>query len=137
MQPLLLDTCAAVWIAESEKLAPQALHVLNSAYEAGVPTYVSPITAWEIGLLASRNRLKLLITPQRWFARLLQTPTVQLAEMSPDLLIASSFLPGRPPRDPADRIIAATARDYGCTLMTRDRTLLDYGEQGHIRVLAC
>jgi PIN domain nuclease of toxin-antitoxin system len=52
-------------------------------------------------------------------------------------LIASSFLPGRPPRDPADRIIAATARDYGCTLMTRDRALLDYGEQGHIRVLAC
>jgi PIN domain nuclease of toxin-antitoxin system len=68
---------------------------------------------------------------------LLATPTVRLADMSPDLLIASSFLPGRPPRDPADRIIAATARDYGCTLMTRDRALLDYGEQGHIRVLAC
>jgi PIN domain nuclease of toxin-antitoxin system len=57
--------------------------------------------------------------------------------MSPDLLIAASFLPGKPPRDPADRIIAATARDYGCTLVTRDRSLLDYGEQGHVRVLAC
>jgi PIN domain nuclease of toxin-antitoxin system len=137
MQPLLLDTCAVVWITENEKLAPAALDVLSSTHEAGVPTYVSPITAWEIGMLASRDRLKLLITPQRWFGRLLQTPTVRLADMSPDLLIASSFLPGKPPRDPADRIIAATARDYGCTLMTRDRALLDYGEQGHIRVLAC
>jgi len=137
MQPLLLDTCAVVWIAENEKLAPLALDALSSTYEAGVPTYVSPITAWEIGMLASRDRLKLLITPHRWFGRLLETPTVRMADMSPDLLIASSFLPGRPPRDPADRIIAATARDYGCTLMTRDRALLDYGEQGHIRVLAC
>ncbi len=137
MQSLLLDTCAVVWIAENEKLAPQAIEVLRSTYESGMPTYISPITAWEIGMLASRERLKLLITPQRWFRRLLETPAVRLADMSPDLLIASSFLPGRPPRDPADRIIAATARDYGCTLITRDRALLDYGEQGHIRVLAC
>jgi PIN domain nuclease of toxin-antitoxin system len=62
---------------------------------------------------------------------------VQLAPMSPNLLIDSSFLPGKPPRDPADRIIAATARDHGCTLLTRDRVLLDYAKQGHIRVLAC
>jgi PIN domain nuclease of toxin-antitoxin system len=137
MQPLLLDTCAAIWIAGDEKLTPAALEVLSDTHEAGLPTYISPITAWEIGMLASRDRLKLLITPQRWFGRLLETPTVQLANMSPDLLIASSFLPGKPPRDPADRIIAATARDYGCTLITRDRALLDYGEQGHIRVLAC
>jgi PIN domain nuclease of toxin-antitoxin system len=137
MQPLLLDTCAAIWIAGEENLTPAALEVLSDTHEAGLPTYISPITAWEIGMLASRDRLKLLITPQRWFGRLLETPTVQLANMSPDLLIASSFLPGKPPRDPADRIIAATARDYGCTLITRDRALLDYGEQGHIRVLAC
>jgi len=137
MQPLLLDTCAAIWIAEDEKLTLAALDVLGDTHEAGLPTYVSPITAWEIGMLASRDRIKLLTTPQRWFLRLLEMPTVRLADISPDLLIASSFLPGRPPRDLADRIIAATARDYGCTLMTRDRALLAYGEQGHIRVLAC
>ena len=47
------------------------------------------------------------------------------------------FLPGTPPRDPADRIILATARDLGCTLITRDRALLDYGAQGHARVVGC
>jgi len=57
--------------------------------------------------------------------------------MSPDLLIASSFLPGEPPRDPADRIMLATARDLGAALVTRDRALLDYGGQGHVKIVAC
>jgi PIN domain nuclease of toxin-antitoxin system len=137
MQPYLLDTCAVIWIADDERLAPAAVEALDGANEAGVPTYISPITAWEIGMLASRERLKLLTTPQRWFARLFEVPNVQLADMSPGLLIAASFLPGKPPRDPVDRIIAATAREYGFTLVTRDRALLEYGEQEHVRVLAC
>jgi PIN domain nuclease of toxin-antitoxin system len=137
VQPILLDTCAAIWLAEDAPLAQSALDLLAAAADAEQSTYVSPITAWEIGLLAARARLKLLITPQRWFQRLLEVPGVRLADMSPELLIASSFLPGEPPRGPADRIIVATARDYGATLMTRDRALLEYGEQGHVRVEAC
>jgi PIN domain nuclease of toxin-antitoxin system len=57
--------------------------------------------------------------------------------MSTDILIASSFLPGAPPNDPADRIIAATAREHGYALVTRDRALLDYAEQGHIQSIVC
>src|SRR5215218_5932914 len=136
MQPLLLDTCAVIWIAEGETLADEATAALDAVHAAGVPTYISPITAWEVGLLAARGRLQLLITPQRWFARLFDVPQVTLADMSPDLLIASSFLPGEPPRDPADRIMLATARDMGAALVTRDRALLDYGGQGHVKVVA-
>jgi len=137
MQPILLDTCAAIWLAEDAPLAQSALDLLAAAADAEISTYVSPITAWEIGMLVARSRLKLLITPQRWLQRLFEVPGVRLADMSPDLLIASSFLPGDPPRDPADRIIVATARDCGATLITRDHALLAYGEQGHIRVEAC
>jgi len=88
-------------------------------------------------MLASRGRLQLLIRPERWFANLFEVPGVRLADMSPDLLIASSYLPGEPPNDPFDRIIAATVRDLGATLITRDRALLDYAEQGHLRAVAC
>lgn len=137
VQPLLLDTCALIWIAEGEAVSSEALELLDQANNADVIVYVSPISAWEIGLLASRAQLKLLITPQRWFHRLFEFVNVELADMSPDLLIASSFLPGTPPRDPADRILAATARDYGCTMLTRDKKLLDYGDQGHVRVVKC
>jgi PIN domain nuclease of toxin-antitoxin system len=137
VQPILLDTCAAIWVAEDATVAQSAIDLLAAAADAAIPTYVSPISAWELGLLVAKARLKLLTTPQRWFQRLLEIRGVQLADMSPEVLIASSFLPGEPPRDPADRIIAATARHYGATLVTRDRALLEYGEQGHIRVEAC
>jgi PIN domain nuclease of toxin-antitoxin system len=137
MQPILLDTCAIIWMAEDEPLSAQAVAVLDAVAAEGTPTFVSPISAWEVGLLAARERLQLLITPQRWFARILELPNMMLADMGPDLLISSSFLPGKPPRDPADRIIAATARDLGAILVTRDRALIEYGAQGHLRVLAC
>jgi PIN domain nuclease of toxin-antitoxin system len=137
MTPLLLDTCAAIWLAEAESIAQEATQVLEEAYEAGVGVYISPITAWEIGLLNSRGRLTLLIKPQLWFERLFEVLRFRLADMSPQLLIASTFLPGAPPRDPADRIMAATAREYGYRLVTRDRLLLAYAEQGHIQAVIC
>src|ERR1700674_5340004 len=137
MQPLLWDTCAAIWIYEKARLSQAALEAMRAAYREGVPSYVSPITAWEVGMLSSRGRLQLLIRPERWFSNLFEVPGVRLAEMSPDVLIASSFLPGKPPKDPTDRIIAAPRRELGATLITRDRALLDYGTQGHVAVLQC
>jgi PIN domain nuclease of toxin-antitoxin system len=135
--PLLLDTCAAIWLAEAQSLAKEATLALEDAYETSTAVYVSPITAWEIGMLTSRGRLSLLIKPQLWFQRLIDVLNFRLAEMPPEVLISSSLLPGTPPRDPADRILAATAREYGYLLITRDRPLLDYAEQGHIQALGC
>lgn len=137
MQPLLWDTHAAIWIYGKTPIAQTAVDVLAAADREGVSSYISPITALEVGMLVSRNRLQLLIRPERWFANLFEIPGVKLADMSPDLLIASSYLPGKLPRDPFDRIIAATARELGATLITRDRALLAYGEQGHMSVVEC
>jgi PIN domain nuclease of toxin-antitoxin system len=137
VKPLLLDTCTLIFMTERTRMAPAAVETLQAATEGGEITYVSPITAWEVGMLSSRGRLQLLIRPERWFSNLFEVPGVRLAEMSPDVLIASSFLPGKPPKDPTDRIIAATARELGATLITRDRALLDYGVQGYVAVLEC
>lgn len=41
MQPLLLDTCAMIWIAEGKPLKPEAVTVLNNTHAAGVTTFVS------------------------------------------------------------------------------------------------
>jgi PIN domain nuclease of toxin-antitoxin system len=135
--PLLLDTHAAVWIAEDMHLSKEAVEAIEIAYRAQTPVFVSAITAWEVGLLVSLNRLGLAAKPERWFQRLLTTPGVRLAELSPDILIGSSFLPGKPPRDPADRILLATARELGATLITRDRLLLKYGADGLVSTIPC
>ncbi len=57
--------------------------------------------------------------------------------MSPEILIASSFLPGNLRRDPADRILVATAREHDYVLLTRDAALLDYALEGYVQALAC
>jgi PIN domain nuclease of toxin-antitoxin system len=134
---LLVDTCAAIWLANGLSVRQATLDALDDALRDGIPIYVSPISAWEIGMLASKKRVTLSVTPERWFGRLLALPGFELTELSTEVLIASSFLPGSPPRDPADRIIAATARDLGATLLTRDRLLLAYAEQGHLSAVAC
>jgi PIN domain nuclease of toxin-antitoxin system len=135
--PLLLDTHTAIWLTENQPIASTAVAAIDAAYQAGATLFVSAITAWEVGLLVSRNRLSLVAKPERWFQRLLAIPGVRLADLSPDILIASSFLPGEPPRDPADRVILATARELGATLVTRDRQLLKYGGEGQVSTIAC
>jgi PIN domain nuclease of toxin-antitoxin system len=134
---LLLDTCAAVWFFEGMPIAAPAIVELKRAADAGEPLYISPVTAWELGMLVSRGRMTLRSNPQSWFDRLSQEPGLQLVKISPAVLIASSFLPGKPPKDPADRIFAATVRANGWRLVTRDRMLLDYARDGHIEALAC
>jgi PIN domain nuclease of toxin-antitoxin system len=57
--------------------------------------------------------------------------------MPPSVLVGSSFLPGPALRDPADRIIAATARTFDLRLMTRDRPLLEFASAGHVQAIAC
>jgi PIN domain nuclease of toxin-antitoxin system len=135
--PLLLDTCAVIWIANDEPVSQSVSDSMQHAIQVGEPVFVSPISAWEIGMLVARGRMTMLMKPEVWFGRIVQEQGMSLAEMPPELLIASSFLPGTPPRDPADCILAATAREYGYRLVTRDRPLLDYAEQGHIQALAC
>ena len=135
--PLLLDTCAVIWIAGDQLIAKEAHDAVASALEADEPVFVSPISAWEIGLLAARGRLSMPMSPEKWFERLLEAPGLHLADMSPRILIASSFLPGLLPEDPADRIIAATAREYDYRVVTRDRRLLEYAELGYCRALPC
>lgn len=136
MTALLLDTCAAIWIANGDPIAPEAREAVEEAAGAR-NVLISPITAWEIATLVSKGHLTLSMAPDSWFEALLALPGVALAPLPPRTLIASAFLPGAPPSDPADRIIAATARAENLVLTTRDRKLLDYGDQGHARVLAC
>jgi PIN domain nuclease of toxin-antitoxin system len=134
---LLLDTHAAYWIANNEAVSEETVHALEDASNKGLPVLVSPITAWEIGMLVARNRISLAVSPLDWFNRLLKVGGVELAPMPPSILIASNFLPGEPPRDPADRIIAATAREGSYHLVTRDGVLLKYAEVGHMQAIRC
>lgn len=134
---LLLDTCAALWLMSGDPMSEASRTAIRSARADNLGVYVSPFTAWEIGVLVTKGRLQLTLTPEVWFETLLSLPGIRLADLMPRLLIASTALPGTPPTDPADRIIVATARIYGHVVITRDNKLLDYAQQGHVRVTKC
>jgi PIN domain nuclease of toxin-antitoxin system len=135
-QPLLLDTNVCIWFLNGVARSI-TITTMTEAYNEGRSAYVSPITALEVATLSRKRRFTSSLTPERWFDALMRVPGVALAAMPPELLIASQMLPGELPGDPADRIIAATAREYGYTVLTRDAALLDYAAQGYLAAIPC
>lgn len=137
---LLLDTCAAIWLANGTELSRQVqAAITHAALADGV--FVSPVTAWEIGMLANpspgRSSLSFLPDPTHWFERLMAAPALSEAPLTARAAIAAATLPGDLHGDPADRLLIATARDIGATLVTRDSNIIAYAKAGHVQVLAC
>jgi PIN domain nuclease of toxin-antitoxin system len=135
---VLLDTCAAIWLFNQARLSQVSLMAIRTAApSSGV--FVSPISAWEIGLLARRPQQALSFQPSAlaWFDDLLALPGVRLVPLTHRAAIEASSLPGHFHRDPADRLLIATARELGVPLVTRDRRILEYARQGHVDAIAC
>jgi len=137
MRNILLDTCAMIWIVDDERLDPEATQELERAYDRGEQVLVSPISALEMGTLIAKGRYETKMNGRAWFRMAMSHEPLALADLPPDIMIDSTSLPGNPPRDPADRIIIATAREHGYRVMTRDRKILDYAEQGHVQAIPC
>lgn len=133
---LLLDTNAVIFVVEGT-LKATAASLLTERFRERETVFLSPITGWELGLLFSRGRLRTAIQPREYLRRLKSMPGVEMAPLGAEVLMDSSFLPGTPPRDPADRIIAATAREHGYTVMTRDAALLAYAREGYLSAVEC
>jgi PIN domain nuclease of toxin-antitoxin system len=136
-EPLLLDTCACLWLTHGDPMSGPSRRAIADAQRGAAGIHVSLITAWEVATLVAKGRYRLMVTPKVWFARLLALPGIRSLPLTVEILIDSTTLPGRPPKDPADRIIAASARQYGYTIVTRDSELLPYGRQGFLRTLVC
>lgn len=134
---LLFDTCVLLYMTDDVPLAKTAIAAIDEAAGLGEPASVSPISAWEIGLLSERGRLPMTVAPLRFFQQFVALGKMRVEALTPEILIESSFLPTPVHRDPADRIIIATARALDLTIVTRDRLILDYAALGHVRALAC
>jgi len=136
MNDLVLDTHVWIWLVEGNLRLPVEVRskIEQAALEGWI--YISAISPWEIGLLVAKKKLNLGSDVQEWVDRALGLQGVRLAPLSPKVAVDSTRLPGDIHPDPADRILVATARHLGATLVTADRVLLQYGERGLFRYLA-
>lgn len=136
MNDLLLDTHVWIWLVEGNPRLPVEVRsrIEETAIESWV--YISAISPWEIGLLVAKKKLNLGSDVQVWVDRALGLQGVRLTPLSPKVAVDSTRLPFDVHPDPADRILVATARHLGATLVTADRMLLQYGERGYFNYLA-
>ena len=134
---VLLDTCAVIYLANGDPIAKSAADEITHAGLADA-VYISPISAWEIGLLSRPGRpntVHFLPDPKRWFARVLAAPAIKQA-FTPDIAIDSAFAVA-PHGDPADRPLIATARHLGMPIVMRDRQIAACAAAGHVQVIGC
>jgi PIN domain nuclease of toxin-antitoxin system len=122
---IILDTHIWVWwIHGDERITTKQVNFIeaNESNTIGV----SVISCWEIAKLVEYGRLELPLPLSDWFEQALNYPGIRLIELTPEIAIESTKLPGEFHRDPADQIIVATARIYSCPLITSDRKIIEY-----------
>ena len=128
---ILLDTHIWVWwVDNSQHLTDRRWHILQDNVNSGLG--ISVISCWEVAKLVEYERLELSCPLEEWMEQAVAYPGMQLLELTPQIAIESTKLPGSFHRDPADQIIVATARVYDISLMTADSRILQYP---HVRTL--
>jgi PIN domain nuclease of toxin-antitoxin system len=133
----LLDTHIAVWLAlDNQRLRSSTVSTIKDSFNEG-KLFLSAISAWEIGLLVSKGRLDLGQSPLAWFEGFVQQFNITVLEISPEIAINSSYLPGTLHGDPADRIIIATAMANATAIASADKSVVAYGNSGFVQVIAC
>jgi PIN domain nuclease of toxin-antitoxin system len=136
LEPLLLDTHCWVWLefGHQDRFSRSGFVAFREAAERR-KLLVSVISIWEVGMLEAKGRIELFMPCDEWIKRALATPGLALAPLTPEIALDSTRLPGDLHGDPADRILVATARRMGARILTKDRRLISYARQGHVRVI--
>jgi len=90
------------------------------------PFGVAAIAPWEITLLATRGRLQLNRPEADWINEALRPDFVELLPLTPPIAVDNCALPGIFHPDSADRIIVASGRHHGLTILTADDAIRAY-----------
>ncbi len=123
---IILDTQAWLWwLHDPSRLSRRSLSKIRSA-EKGKGIRVSAISVWEIAVKTELGKLELPLEINEWYERARSYPNLTVEPLSPLDAIASTRLPGRFHKDPADRMIIAMARRHGAPLVTSDSRIRAY-----------
>jgi len=120
----LLDTHVLIWwLNDRKRLSPAQQEVVASV-RPDKPLLISDISLWEVATLHSLGRIRLALPLREWLDKATAPPLVQRQGVSPAIATEVAALPDSFHRDPADRILVATARVLGATLLTQDRRIV-------------
>ncbi len=134
---ILLDTHIWIWLVNGDRRVSSSkfLNLINRMAESS-GIRVSVISVWEVGMLESKGKISLPYSCLEWVQRALRSPGISLVPLTPEIAIESSRLPGTFHGDSADRILIATARDLGASLVTEDGYILAYSRENSIHTIS-
>lgn len=123
--PYLLDTCAVLFIAENTtELSPATFKLIDAAPADEV--FVSAISVAELACLQERRKVTLKQHWRAWWDALLKRTAWACLPITAEIMAEAYSLPPPIHRDPADRVLIATARHERLTLVTTDRKIRGY-----------
>lgn len=122
---ILLDTHIWIWwIDQNQKLKDWQKQLIQNNQENGLG--VSIISCWEVSKLVELGRIDFENSIEEWMDTALTYEGIQLIELTPEIAIQSTKLPGNFHKDPADQILVATAILYDIPFLTSDEKILEY-----------
>ena len=127
---LLLDTHIALWLDSGDaRLRPATRAAIDRFWQGGGSILLSTVTAWEIALLVDAERIVLDLPVRQWVERFLTLPGITLLPL--DHLAAARAYELHPleHRDPADRLLMATAIEHRAPLVTYDERIARFAER--------
>ena len=123
MTPLLDTHVLLWWLSGGARLSA----VASAAIDTAERVLISPISCWEIGMLARAGRIELDRPIASWIAMVFDDRRSGVAQLSPEAAgWAGALDDGRFPGDPADRLIYATALEHRIPLVTKDERLREF-----------
>jgi PIN domain nuclease of toxin-antitoxin system len=123
---IVLDTHALVWwVTGDAALSKKAKTTINRELANG-EILVSAISAWEIAMLVARGKLVLTMEVNAWLATVAAIQSLRFVPVDTEIAARSVDLPGEFHKDPADRMIVATARKFAAPVVTKDEKIRAY-----------
>ena len=127
---LLLDTHIALWLDSGhDSLRPSTRTLIDDCWRSGGTIFLSSVTAWEIALLVDLARIELDLPVDAWMQRFLDRPGIEAVSLTHHAAARSYALNHLEHRDPADRLLIATAIDLGCPLVSYDERILQFSKK--------
>jgi len=133
---LLLDTHVWIWFINGDERLSTNNHMLINRAILKAKAFISTISVWEVSMLVNKQRVILEMPILEWVDQALELARINLASLSPKIMVDSCNLPGDFHQDPADRMIVATARIERLTLLTRDKNILNYSKNNYVSTIA-
>ena len=125
---LLLDTHVALWLdSGDERLRASTRALIDGCWLNGGAIFLSAVTAWEIALLVDTRRIDLDIPVEAWIRRFLERPGIEAVPLGHQAASRSYQFHHLEHRDPADRLLIATAIELACPLVTYDERIARFG----------